>query len=112
MMAGVGALRHLELSKRDHAGPLKPVHDGRVEGRHELRMNLCAAGARSKCRVAEILQSDRNAMKRSAPDAFGEFAVVLSGLRHCPFCKHNRVAVKAAVKFPNSAQRRFGDLRR
>ena len=39
-MARVGAFCHLELSKRDRTGPFKPVHDCRVEGRHELRVNF------------------------------------------------------------------------
>src|SRR5665213_4112981 len=95
MMTGVGAIRHIEFAKRDYAGPFKPVHDRRVERRQELRMNPGAAGTRSKCRVAQILQSDRNAVKRSAPDASGEFAVVLLCLRHRPLREHNRVAVKA-----------------
>ena len=49
-------------------------------------------------------------MKRPAPDALGEFAVVLPCLRHGPFRKHDRIAVKAPVKFSNSVQCRCGNL--
>ena len=98
MMAGVGAFRHLELSERDRAGALEPINDRRIERRHELRMDRRAARGRRKCRVAQVLQPDRNAMKRAAPDALGDLAVVLLCLRHGPLRQDNGISVQTSIE--------------
>ena len=97
MMARIGPLRHLEFSERHRAGALEPIDDGRVERRYELRVDRRAARGRRKCRVAQVLQPDRNAMQRSAPDALGDLAVVFPCLRHGPLRQDDGIAVEASI---------------
>lgn len=111
-MRRIRPFRHLQLSEKDSAGLLEPVHHGRVEGWNEALEDPGSGRSRREGRVTEILDGDGHAMEWSAPETPCEFRVSRLGLAPCALGKNGCVRAIAPVELGDAPQKRFSDLRR
>ena len=112
MMVGERLLGRLELAERDRAGGLQALGDGGAERRHEAAMDGRAGRGLGEVGVDDVLEGDRDAVQRPAPQTLLDLVLGGRGARESALGGHRRIGAARVLPGGDTGQDVLRDLDR